>query len=309
MPDQKHTANMFSRLKTGFTNMTRAQKLLTWAIITTLACGLLAESLRPVAYVLAVAVVILWTTYFLERPRPTRQARIKRTQAETNRRKQLIGAIPTHGPGNPLIVRVAYRDVDEPMPDGNSPDAGYSFYWRLPEPAVIGQRVMVDGFDGPSTGVVIGYGRGSGAVGMRLKNVRSVIPGMPLAKLEPTAYEIAIARVLDARAALGMPDHPTLVRHPDLPATKLPPVKGAATQADADQYGRKWWGIYKAAVSLDIDDAEVTEFEGIARRWFAMRDGKSIDETSSTSAGPVFKPSDDPGDEGEGTGEPTPYEG
>ncbi|RRJ85944.1 hypothetical protein EG850_11195 [Gulosibacter macacae] len=268
--------------------------ILQWAWIST-ACTFLFGWLPPVGALFLIAAITLWIIYARRRSQPKREAKRAALLAEQAYRANLASAIPEHGPGKPLIVRVAYRDVNELMPDGTDPDTGYSFYWRLREPALVGQRVIVDGFEGPSPAVVIGYGRGAGAVGLRLKDVTSIIQGAPLAVLEPSHHDEMVARVIDARTLLGMPPHPTLQRRHDIAGSVFPPVDGPADPHSADLYGRKWWGVYKNAEQLNLDQGELAEIKAIANYWFAIRDGKATPPhtLNSPPGRPAFRPTNE----------------
>lgn len=178
-------------------------------------------------------------------------------------------------PTSTPIVRVAFRDLDQAAPNYTDSDNGYAYYWRHPQPAPVGLRVIVPSDNGQQVAVVAGYGRGPSAKGMRLKTVIGAISNAPLAPIEPTHEERRAAALWDARQAVGMPHDPEFVRHPDVPATDLPPLRGNPDKATADAWGRTWWGAYKQSQAHERPQRETDYFKDLAKYWFGVRDAMS----------------------------------
>lgn len=285
MSDQDQAPNLISRLKTQYGNMPRTQKLLIWAITTTLACGLL----PPIAIALALAAIILWVVYFLERSKLRRAAQ-KETHAKEAERQQWISAIrATHDGPKPLpdygqgprhrYVQVTYRDFSEEITDYDA--YGYSYIWSSTISPQIGMRVYAPTSNGIMQAAVIRFGRGDTA-GMQLERITR-----PLTRQEDTYWaekranlqaEYILNRRIwfeQAKAALGRPHDATLTAM-EVPVGAVLPIPSLADpQASlevADEQGKAWWRIFKDAQREGLPDEDVKAFGQAARAWFKIRD-------------------------------------
>lgn len=169
------------------------------------------------------------------------------------------------------VVRVQYRDFAQEvtLPDPTDVSIGYAYRWTLQMPPEIGARVIVPGGDGRNAEAVI-VGFGTEYTGT-LNSVRRVASAEEVTVAWDKASEDERVWLDLAARAAGFPASTRRRKVPDgFPS--IAPIDGAATAAEADDYGRMWWRAYKRAEEAGRPAEEIKRLSDIAHRWYAVRD-------------------------------------
>jgi hypothetical protein len=167
-----------------------------------------------------------------------------------------------------VAVIVAYRELTRTAdPTGH----GYAFIWPFQDKPQPGLRVVVPGTDGQAYGVVLRTAT--------TQDVRGLGPLKPIKRLA-TKDELEKARAKQvaetdrfwnqARIAAGLDKGRRAKVSDDFP--QIHPASGSANTADADVYGRGWYGIWKRAEEEGRAPDEQAAYRALAYRWFAVRD-------------------------------------
>lgn len=182
----------------------------------------------------------------------------------------------------PRLIAIQYRDLDEAPRDGGMP---YIYTWGLPIEPQMGGRVFVRGGNGESAPAVIVDIDASRPEGYAWDELAPVFRYATAEELE-AAQRKAERRAEQARSdeqswlnmarrAAGLPTPGRARRTPPDGYKDLPPASGQAAPRTAGRYGNAWWKASKAAERLGRAPDEVETFASIARRWYAIRDGKA----------------------------------
>lgn len=169
----------------------------------------------------------------------------------------------------PKVVSVAFRDLASPAPDGLG--GAYAYAWSLSTAPEVGMRVFVPGGDGRSASAVIVDVGAAPPRGMTLKSVARLASAAEVQAAHDAVLASKTTWLDMARKAAGLPIA-TRKRKPPEGFDVLPPADGKASASEAGQYGRVWWRAFKLAQELGRPVEEVSRFESIARRWYAVRD-------------------------------------
>jgi hypothetical protein len=132
-------------------------------------------------------------------------------------------------------------------------------------------RVVFPGTDGQEYGIVLRVAtaqdvRGAGP----LKSIKRLVTTDELDKAHAKQAAEALNFWNQVRIAVGLDKGRRAKVSDDFPT--IYPADGAASAADADVYGRAWYGIWKRAQGEGRAPEEQASYETVAYRWFAVRD-------------------------------------
>ncbi len=167
-----------------------------------------------------------------------------------------------------VAVVVAYRDLTR---TADPTDHGYSFIWPFRETPQSGLRVVVPGMDGHAYGIVLRIATAQDVTGVGpLKSIARLVTKDEFDKAHAKQAAEVVKFWSQTRIAAGLDTGRRAKVSDDLPT--IQPADGAADAANADAYGRSWYGIWKRAEQEGRATDEQAAYKATAYRWFAVRD-------------------------------------
>ena len=191
--------------------------------------------------------------------------------------KDLLTRVAAHlpkRPAKPAAVQIQFRDLDQPPQRG--PGKTYTYLWPLPDEPQAGQRVIVQGHDGPAAAVVVEIGAGETPKGVELKPVTRLATPAEIEKAARKRARDQNAWFEIARRVAGLKTSGRARKTIPDGMPPVPPADGYVDPETAEEYGRGWWRIYKRAEEAGRDADEVAKFKAVAHRWYDMRDGADV---------------------------------
>ena len=168
----------------------------------------------------------------------------------------------------PFAVMVAYRELTRAAdPTGH----GYAFIWPFKAKPQSGLRVVVPGMDGQAYGIVLRVATAQDVRGVGpLKSIKRLVTKNEFDKAYAKQAAEAVKFWNQVRIAAGLDKGRRAKVSDDFPT--IYPADGPASAADADVYGRDWYGIWKRAEEESRAPEEQASYKAVAYRWFALRD-------------------------------------
>ncbi|HLP23311.1 MAG TPA: hypothetical protein VK139_04635 [Microbacteriaceae bacterium] len=163
-------------------------------------------------------------------------------------------------------VQVGFRELEWGTPsETSSRPQLYSYKWNLSTRPEVGDWVIVRNQYGTKYAYIHELGAGPEAAGYELKPVHGHIPAaqyeaMVLSWLAVAAGKAGVGDSSNAQTPKGFPS--------------VPPLKGRADAEKADEYGDRWWTLYRTAKQVGRPKDEIEAFRVIAKRWYEIRDSK-----------------------------------
>lgn len=168
------------------------------------------------------------------------------------------------------IVRVAFRDLTQPVPD-NGPAGRYVYSWPFMKPPKRGQRVIVPSDFGGGFAVVTGMGYVKDAHGEPIKAVKRLVTDGEVAAAHRKADADADAWLRMAQRAAGFTVAGRARLKPPEGYQPIPPADGdAPTPEAAREYAYIWSKVQKLAEERGAPDEQIKKFKSIRYRWSAV---------------------------------------
>lgn len=176
------------------------------------------------------------------------------------------------------IVTVAFKTLDgSDLSPWDTPERGYAYRWPFDEEPHVGDWATAEGYDGPTTVVVLYIGQhpSNDYPPDQLKLLSERLDPEVVREAQDKYARDMAAWFDEARYKTGLRTVSGPVRTPTPQFPHLPDLASPDSDVDAEtarERASEWWHVYKEARSLGFPDNEVDAYYRAARGWYALAD-------------------------------------